>query len=386
MVAKNDISDLIRFGVTTLFIALFFGGIAIALVWALGKEAAKINLADISKAVGLTTAAPVAPAAKEPLTMHFVGDVMLDRGVEFMVNKYGDGDYRFPFLNIANDLKTADVVFGNLEGPVSDKGYKAGSIYSFEADPKAIDGLKYAGFNAMSCANNHMFDYTRLALEDTLSRLGEAGILCVGAGLTQADASAPKFLEIKGNKIAFLAYADFNVPSWLATDSRSGFADLTEANLKSGIEAAKNQGADMVIASFHFGTEYETAENETQTKWAHLAVDDGASLVIGHHPHVVEPMEEYQPKKAEKSSLQASMERENAFNYGFGPQEKKEADTPASGWIAYSLGNFVFDQSFSNKTMEGGFLEVFTENGKIISVDEKKVRLNSRYQPNLINE
>jgi poly-gamma-glutamate synthesis protein (capsule biosynthesis protein) len=385
MVAKNDISDLIRFGVTTLFIALFFGGIVFALVWVLGKEASKVNVADLSKAVGLTTAAPAAPAAKEPLTMHFVGDVMLDRGVEYMINKYGGGDYRFPFLNVADKLKAADVVFGNLEGPVSDKGYKAGSIYSFEADPKAIDGLKYAGFNVMSCANNHMFDYTRLALEDTLSRLQEAGILCVGAGLNQADVSAPEFLDIKGNKIAFLAYADFDIPSWQATDSRSGFAKLTTESLKTGIETAKKQGADIVIVSFHFGAEYQAAENETQRKWAYSAIDDGANLVIGHHPHVVEPVEEYQPSVPSDGAIGKSMKRENLFNYGFIPK-KEEAGASAPGWIAYSFGNFVFDQSFSKDTMEGGFLEVFTDNGKIKSVSTKKVQINNRYQPNFSNE
>ncbi len=381
MVAKNDVSDLIRFALTTLFIVLFFVGVGLVAVVLVGKQASKVNVADISKAVGIKPKA----AAKEPLTMHFVGDVMLDRGVEFMVDKYGNGDYSFPFLNATEKLKAADVVFGNLEGPVSDQGYRVGSIYSFEANPKAIDGLKYAGFNVMSCANNHMFDYTRAALEDTLTRLKAADIICVGAGMDAADAAAPKFLNVKGNKIAFLGYADFDVPSWLAAEKLSGFARLTAADLKTGIERAKNEGADIVVVSFHFGTEYQPAANDSQIKWAQSAIDNGADLVIGHHPHVVQSLEEYKSNfNPNQDRLAGSVDKKNIFNFGFN-SSKEEASNQKSGWIAYSLGNFVFDQNFSVETMEGGFLEVETKDGKITSVVEKKVKINNHYQPNIID-
>jgi len=107
---------------------------------------------------------------KQPIKIILVGDIMLNRGVKFMIEKEGGPtrggypDFRFPFLKIADYLKEADIVFGNLEGIVSDKGIKVGSIYSFRADPKAIEGLSFAGFNVLSLANNHALDYTREAL------------------------------------------------------------------------------------------------------------------------------------------------------------------------------------------------------------------------------
>ncbi|PIV45302.1 MAG: hypothetical protein COS25_00520, partial [Candidatus Nealsonbacteria bacterium CG02_land_8_20_14_3_00_37_10] len=96
---------------------------------------------------------------EQPIKIILVGDIMLDRGVEYMVEKEGKGDFRFPFIKIADYLKGADIVFGNLEGVISDKGIKVGSIYSFRANPKAIEGLIFAGFNVLSLANNHAFDY-----------------------------------------------------------------------------------------------------------------------------------------------------------------------------------------------------------------------------------
>jgi len=306
---------------------------------------------SVEKSDGTQTTGPSkqTSAAKEPVTMIFAGDVMLTRGVAYMVDKYGAGDYNFPFLKINSILAAADIVFGNLEGAVSDKGYKAGSIYSFEADPKAVEGLVYAGFDVMSCANNHMLDYTAAALEDTLARLSAVGILCVGAGSNIQEALAPKFLDVKGNRIAFLALADFTVASWYATADTPGIAKATDENIKNGIDAARRGGADIVVVSFHFGNEYETIPSEEQKRLAHYAIDNGADVVVGHHPHVVQPVEEYKPGK----------------------------------WIAYSLGNFVFDQNFSAATMEGAMLEVLVKDGAIAEAAKKTVAINSRYQPEL---
>ncbi|MDO8264822.1 MAG: CapA family protein, partial [Candidatus Parcubacteria bacterium] len=105
------------------------------------------------------------------LTLIFTGDIMMDRGVEYSIRQKGNGDFKFPFLKIADFLKDADILVGNLESPISDKGEKVGSIYSFRSDLKAIEGLSFAGFDILSVANNHAFDYGRLALEDTLLRL-----------------------------------------------------------------------------------------------------------------------------------------------------------------------------------------------------------------------
>ena len=144
---------------------------------------------------------------QQQIRIILVGDVMLNRGVEHMVEKEGSGNFKFPFWKIADYLNKADLVFGNLESPISDKGEKVGSIYSFRAEPEAIDGLTYAGFDVLSLANNHAFDYGWEALKDTLERLNEAGINSVGI-------DSPVIKEIKNTKIAFLAYTNSGLPSW----------------------------------------------------------------------------------------------------------------------------------------------------------------------------
>jgi len=280
-------------------------------------------------------------------TLFFVGDIMLDRGVEAKVKKYGQGNWKFPFLKIADTLKKSDILFGNLEGPVSDKGRNVGSIYSFRADPKAIEGLSYAGFDVLSVANNHCFDYTISALEDTFLRLKEVNIDYVGGGFNEEEAYAPIIKEIKGAKIAFLAYTNLGSPSWQAKKNRSGIAWLTKEKLEEGVKTARKQ-ADIVIVSFHFGDEYQTQSNAEQKDFAHLAIDSGANLVVGHHPHVVQEIEKY-----------------------------------GEGYISYSLGNFIFDQNFSEETMEGLLLKVLVEGKKIKEVLPLDVKINEFFQPEL---
>ena len=278
----------------------------------------------------------------------FVGDIMLDRGVEAVTNEFGGGNYNFPFLKIADYLSGADLTVGNLEGPVSDKGYNIGSIYSFRDNPKAIDGLKSAGFDLVSLANNHMFDYTRAALEDTFSLLEDAGIGYTGAGFSKEEALEPKVFTLSdGTKIAFLAFSNLGSKNWEAQTSTAGLAWLDQENLENSIAKARTE-ADIVVTIFHWGEEYQNLSNDEQKRFAHLAIDFGADLVVGHHPHVAQEMEQYKGK-----------------------------------YIAYSLGNFVFDQSFSKETMEGLALEVSVQNKKITKAIAQKIKMNDFYQPEL---
>lgn len=159
-----------------------------------------------------TVAQPLIKTQKS-ITLFFVGDIMLDRGVKVSVKKYGNNDWKFPFLKISDFLNQADILFGNLEGPISDKGRKVGTIYSFRADPKVVEGLKYAGFDILSVANNHIFDYAESAMIDTFSRLKEAGIDYIGGGFNESEAYSPEIREINGTKIAFLAFTNLCAPS-----------------------------------------------------------------------------------------------------------------------------------------------------------------------------
>jgi len=288
-----------------------------------------------------------------PITLIFVGDIMLDRGVEYMIKKEGKGDFKFPFLKIADNLKGAKLLFSNLEGPISDKGKKVGSIYSFRHNPKAIEGLTFAGFNVLSLANNHALDYTRKALEDCLTRLSNTGIGYVGVGFTENEAFSPFIKKIEGTKIGFLAYTNLGPESWRATSENSGIAWLSEKDMekiKEDIKAAKEK-TDVLIVSLHAGEEYQKEPTQFQVEFSKMAIEAGADIVVGHHPHVVQPSEQYK-----------------------------------QGYIFYSLGNFIFDQSFSEETMKGLLLKVLIKNNKIKKVIPIGIKINQYFQPEIVNK
>ncbi len=293
----------------------------------------------------------------QPIILIAVGDIMLDRGVKYMVDKFGQGDFNFVFTNIKNELLKADILFGNLEGPISSKGILVGSIYSFRFSPTSTLALKKTGFDVLSLANNHMLDYQAIALQDTMVNLQKAGIDFVGAGNNTAEAFSLKIKEVQGTKIGFLAFENIGPVNWRAGADKTGMAWIGEAELSSGwddfnkvkeiIMQSKSQ-VDILAVSLHAGVEYQGLPDDFQKAFAKMAIDAGADLIIGHHPHVVQPLEKYK-----------------------------------NGWIIYSLGNFVFDQYFSPETMEGGLLRVEIKDKKIDNVMLEKVRLNKYYQPAL---
>jgi len=290
---------------------------------------------------------------EETATLIFVGDIMLDRGVEAVVKKYGQGDFKFPFKKIYNELHKADIIFGNLEGPISNRGIRVGSIYSFRFDPKVIEGLIFAGFNLLSLANNHALDYGKVALEDTFLKLNEAGISYVGAGFNEKEAYSLNIKEINGIRIGFLAYTNLGPKSWKAMPAYSGIAWINKENveeIKKEIKEAKNQ-TDILIVSIHAGDEYQKEPNKSQIEFYQTMIDAGVDLVVGHHPHVIQPVEKYK-----------------------------------KGYIAYSLCNFVFDQDFSEETMKGLLLKVIVDKNRIKEVISIETKMNEYFQPEIITD
>lgn len=264
-----------------------------------------------------------------------------------MVENYGN-DYTFPFLKIKDVLQDADILFGNLESVISNKGTRIGSIYSFRADPRAMEGLSYAGFDIVSLANNHAFDYNREAFEDTLNRLNDNQILYTGAGFNKEEAHSPSIIKLNDTKIGFLGYTEFLYPYAFANENLSGITELTEENMKNDIQKAKND-VDILVVTFHYGDEYQKKPNEYQKNISRKAIDYGADIIIGHHPHVTQPVEKYKGK-----------------------------------YIAYSLGNFIFDQYFSEETMRGFMLKVEVKEKEIIGAKKIHYKLNDYYQPELV--
>ncbi len=272
----------------------------------------------------------------------FVGDIMLDRGVEAQIFRRGGGSYKYPFEKIAEELKSYDILFGNLEGPISNKGRDHGSLYSFRFKPKAVAGLAYAGFDILSLSNNHIGDWGEEALEDTSDNLKSSGILYVGAGKNKEEAENFKLITLGDTKISFLSFSE-HAGSYKI--SENGKMAMINDKFAEKIKNAKTN-SDIVVVHFHYGEEYVKAPTEFQIKTSRAAIDAGASLVVGTHPHVVLPLEEYN-----------------------------------GGYIAYSLGNFVFDQNFSEETMEGSLLEAEIKNKNIIGINLRRVLINDYFQP-----
>ncbi len=289
------------------------------------------------------------PEIKEPdfVNLTFAGDIMLDRGVRSSVLKNFAGDYSSLFDNLGT-LKDSDIVFANLEGVASDKGQDAGNLYSFEMDPAVVPALAGAGISVLSVANNHVADYGREAYIDTLSRLKENEILYTGGGMDEAEAEQPVIIEKYGMKIGFLGFSDKG-PDWMhAAPDTAGLLIASNPRFDEIVQNASKQ-VDFLIVSFHFGEEYQKVHNARQEYLAHKAVDDGAKIIIGTHPHVVEETEVYK----------------NSF-------------------IAYSLGNFIFDQSFSQDTMQGMLLNIKLNRDGSMSDTKNTIKLNNGFQPDQI--
>lgn len=288
----------------------------------------------------------VAVEESDEIKMIAVGDIMLSRKVEETMK--AKKDFKYPFLETAKITSGADIVFGNLETSII-SGRKIGyGEMVFRADPKSIEGLKFAGFNVLSIANNHIMNFGKSGLESTVKNLDENDILHAGAGMSAEDIYKPAIKEIKGVKFAFLAYTYSSDQRKLSKDDFYGVADMNIEKMKSEVQKAK-LAADAVVVSMHAGTEYKTTPNKSQKDFAYAAIDAGADLVIGHHPHVVETVEKYKGK-----------------------------------YILYSLGNFVFDQMWSNETRLGAIAEIVFKGKEVDSIKFTPVKIFDYSQPRII--
>jgi len=242
------------------------------------------------------------------ISILLVGDIMLDRKVETLMKKNGNF---YPFEKISQFLNQSEGVFGNLEGPISknpavfsDESLKF--VFSFEVAP----ALASANFEVLSLANNHTFNMGSVGLEETKRLLEEADIDWVGAPWTCSEKPVIK------NDLVFLAF-------------NKTFNGCRDEEIIRIIKSIKESSPEkFLIVSMHWGEEYKSRSSSAQQELAHKVIDAGADLIFGHHPHVVQEIEQYQGKL-----------------------------------IFYSLGNFIFDQYFSQETQEGLVvkLELFSD-------------------------
>lgn len=269
---------------------------------------------------------PAASKGARELTVAAVGDIMLGGTAALELVHYG---YDYPFERVTSLLRDADLAFGNLEGPLTNRGEAQRKQYVFRSPPeKVAPALARAGFDVVSLANNHAMDYGFDGLQDTLHALTNNGIRYAGAGENLAAARQPALLSAGGTPVAVLAYSlTFPEESW-ASDTRPGTAFGHEHQLRADVAAARGR-AGTVLVSFHWGQEGSRELRDYQRKLGRAAIEAGAAAVIGHHPHVLQGVERYR-----------------------------------EGVILYSLGNFVFGSYSADATRSA--IAVFSiVNGKV---------------------
>jgi len=290
------------------------------------------------------------PAAvtAEPLVIHAVGDIMLAGSGEKTYRKLG---YDYPFAATREILQRGDIAIGNLESPLASSGVEfTDKKFRFKTEPKAALALKSAGFTHFSLANNHILDFGAEGLRQTLKALDANSIIYSGAGMNLAAARTAGMTAVKGVKVAFLSYSLTYPAEFFAGTEKAGTAPGYASFFTADIMAAKND-ADCVIVSFHWGGEGKDTPKPYQVAAAHRAVDAGADIVIGHHPHVLQGIESYN-----------------------------------NGVIFYSLGNFAFGSTSKNAAVSMIARVTFDDGIKEIEVIPLNV-LNThvRFQPRLLN-
>lgn len=242
-------------------------------------------------------------AEAETITITAVGDIMLGARATSVIRKYG---VDYPFVPTRGLLTESDLTFGNFEAPFGKTGIAAEKQYTFLVRPEFAKGLERAGFDVLSLANNHTLDYGQAVLLETIAVLKQHNMKGVGAGRNITAARAPALFTVRGVNVAFLAYSMTYPKEFYAARLRPGTAQATLLRVREDVRKARLTN-DIVAVSFHWGAERMVYPKEYQKEFARAAIDAGASLILGHHPHVLQGVERYK-----------------------------------DGVIAYSLGNFSF--------------------------------------------
>jgi hypothetical protein len=311
-------------------------------------------------------------------TLFAGGDILLDRGVYQTLRVNGKGP-DFPFdggtaeitsrckdcsplgwdlprtrrtgnKGVVRDvIEGADIAMANFENPAPNRFRWHTSDTTFTADPTLIDGLVDAGLDYVSIANNHIGDAGDNGILQTINNLKKRGLKYSGAGKDATAARKAAILDANGTKVGILAY-DAIAPGYHAAKGEPGSAKLTIKNVRADVKAARKAGADVVIVFPHWGTEYRYSPFANQQRLARRILDAGADMIIGNHAHYAAAVEIYKGKP-----------------------------------IWYALGNFVFDQTWSEPTMEGITLELTFHGAELRQIRMRPHIILDKAQPNFLD-
>jgi len=271
----------------------------------------------------------------QALTLISTGDIGLVRDINYQIQQRHNPNY--PFANIADYLKNANVTLTNLEGPLIKNCPIVLTGFNFCGQDTNVSGLVFAGIDAASLANNHATNFGFNSLVQTSSILKSNGITPFGL------ADEIEYIEILDKKIALVGFVELG-NNW------AGLNNATIQNVVKLVSEAKSK-SDIVITAFHWGVEYTHKPTTNQVKLAHLAIDNGADLVLGNHPHWIQESEVYKDV-----------------------------------FITYAQGNTIFDQDWSQKTKEGIIYKFEYQDNKFKKIDEKYTIIEENAQPRFATE
>ena len=270
------------------------------------------------------------PDGKTNIVIAAVGDVMMPGSLQAAVAK-DNYNYAHLFEKIAQDLGAADITFANLETPVDQTAAVAG-YPAFNARPELLSALKRAGVDIVSLANNHARDAGADGLLHTLQNIESAGLVFAGAGRTRAESLAPVYLNSQGVVTAFFAYT-YGTNRGLSKKRKGAPAvNILRTGSREDLDAVIVQvkqarsHADLIVVSVHWGDEYAKVPTPWQKQAASELVEAGADIILGHHPHVLQPVESYRAKDGRQAVIAYSMGNFiSSQNYGVSAKNKTNA-------------------------------------------------------------
>jgi poly-gamma-glutamate synthesis protein (capsule biosynthesis protein) len=282
------------------------------------------------------------------VTILLGGDVMLGRNV--MQTSLKNNNFSYPFENVRGISKDAAIFFVNLENPVVKDCPQTGSGFKFCTLPQMVEGLIYARINVVDLANNHILNYGSSGLSETEDYLRQEEILATGVG-------GLAIKQVGGITVGFLGF------------------NLTTSSLnEEELELIKNSDpkVDYLIVGVHWGEEYKAHANSYQKKWAREMVNEGADIIVGHHPHWVQNFECLNYPEDGSVCAGDNSSSECACNGITGKP------------VYYSLGNLVFDQMWSEETKRGAIIKLEIGNRGIVKEERIDTYMKNVGQPEIL--
>lgn len=297
------------------------------------------------------------PPPEEEIHIVFAGDTMFDWGLRPLLEKEG---YDYPFVYVKEQIQKADYAFVNAETTFTERTKKdPNQLFWIKSDVRGLEALKNAGFHMLNLGNNHILDYLRPGLEDTLTNVEKYGFDYIGAGRNEQEAYQSKAVTIKGKKFRFFSFVRFfPSTSWRAEGDRSGVPNGYDLELVKKTILEQKSDEDYIIVYFHWGKEKQNQPLPYQREYAQELQKIGVDLIVGSHPHWLQ-----------------------GFEYIDGMP------------VAYSLGNFLFPPYVKNETAQTGLLTAtfkgdeitlqfdpyFIRNGQIVPGSEEERKQLLRY-------